>query len=108
MCVLVSSVIETVQLFNSVRVASLTDPILAACGGLIGVVAQTQFASFYRYAVTHDAQGPASPIPEPLQEPDAPSARGFTLSDALIGSLADPYDDAPIEPEPPIRRTPHR
>ena len=92
--VTLSAVIEVAQAYIPVRVTSLTDPILALAGCLAGVVGCDQAIAFYRYAVTHEMMGHDGrradyELPVPL----APS-------DALIATLTEPYDGAPVEEVP--------
>ena len=89
--VLVSSAIECVQMFIPVRVASLTDPILAAGGCLVGVVAKDHAQAFYRFALTREMAGPRTS--DSTLETRIPR----TLTDDLIGTLTEPHPDAPEE-----------
>jgi glycopeptide antibiotics resistance protein len=96
-CVLLACAVETVQLFIRVRVVSLTDPLLASGGAVVGVVGYAKFMVFYRKATGVT-----------LREPDLAAAPGSgTLgpTDALIASLTEPHDEAPREPGRRPRRT---
>jgi hypothetical protein len=97
--VAISVVIEIAQMFIPVRVTSLTDPILAAAGCAVGVLGQEYAVSFYRFASTHEMLGPAEAEPRPTMVGDLAPA------DALIASLAEPRQDAPVEPSPKPRPT---
>jgi len=100
-CIGLSLLIETVQLFSPVRTASLTDPIIAGVGGVIGVALYTRLMAFYGLATTHDivdrAARPVPPI-QPILEP----------TDALIATLTEQRDDAPVEHMPTPRTVPRR
>jgi len=92
-CVLLSCAIEFVQIFVTVRVTSLTDPILAATGAIVGVVGQARLAAFQLRAraielllAAHGAR------------PDAPR---LGPTDELISTLTEPYEGAPPEQVPP-------
>ena len=96
--VALSLVIEAVQMFITVRITSLTDPILALAGCLIGVITLQQMAIFHCDAST--LLPVRIPVPLEVSEPLPPG-------DAVIASLADPQPDAPVEPSPtrqPSRR----
>ena len=85
-------------MYIPVRVASLTDLILAACGSAVGVFAQERMLIFYHFsssteAVRPEARGRGAAAPEDLSP-----------TDALIASLMDPYTEAPAEHVP--TRTP--
>lgn len=98
--VAISVVIEAVQMFIPVRVTSLTDPILAACGCVVGVLGREHAVAFYRFATTHQMLGPK----EPQAEREVPARLPST--DTLIASLTEPRPDAPVEP--PQRSKPIR
>ena len=87
-------------MFIPVRVATLSDPMLAAAGCVVGVVAQQHGAAFYRFASTHDVLGP-----NPLRKNSAGHGR-HTLTDSLVASLMNPDEHAPAEPSPRRRRVP--
>jgi len=87
--VALSLVIEAVQMFMTVRITSLTDPLLALAGCLIGVITLQQMAMFHRDAT--DLVPVRIQVPSDAVEPLPPA-------DALIASLTDPHPDAPIEP----------
>ena len=95
-CLVISVSIEIAQMFIDVRVTSLTDPILAAAGALVGVLGQQNAAAFYQFATARDGG----------VEPVAADA-AFSPTDALVGSLIDPQADAPVEatPKPGLQRT---
>lgn len=95
--VLISSAIEFVQMYMPVRVASLTDPILAAAGCLMGVIAKDHVQAFYQFAMTREMAGP--PLTDATLEPQTP----LTLTDELIATLTEPHPDAPTE-TPPTRK----
>jgi glycopeptide antibiotics resistance protein len=97
--VAVSALIEIVQMFISVRVTSLTDPMLAAGGCLAGVLARQHLGMLYRFATSEAAVSLEEIRPAPV--PLAPA-------DALVASLTEPHPEAPVEPSPrrrpPVRR----
>ena len=101
MAVLGSAIIEVIQMLIPVRVTSLTDPILAAGGAAVGVIAYEQGLAFYRFAAelaVRPQEGKASvALPTP-----------FSPTDALIASLMEPAADAPKEPQPRRKPTRHR
>jgi len=98
-CIALSSLIECVQMFIPIRVVSLTDPILAAAGCIVGVIVQERATRFYRFSVAEEVLGPDDRPATPEQ------MRGLTIADSLIASLADPSTDAPTETSPaPSRR----
>jgi len=86
--------IECVQVFLPVRVPSLTDPILAGLGCVVGVMAQVYATDCWRFAQTHEMLGPHHRIK--VSNP----YRGDSLADQLLGSLSDPDERAPHEPSP--------
>ena len=96
-CFVISAVIEISQMFIPVRVTSLTDPILAVAGAVVGVLGQRNTAQFYRFATAgDDAVAPPAEQPTPMSP-----------TDELVGTLIDPYPDAPVEtvPAPGLQRT---
>lgn len=95
-CLGLSVLIEAVQLFMPVRVASLTDPILAGGGCLVGVVVQRQAWLWWH--------GRSRAIPELPSRAEAALRRAPELgpTDLLVTGLADPHPDAPRE------RVPHQ
>ena len=93
-CVALSSLFECVQMFIPIRAVSLTDPILAAAGCIVGVVIQERAVRFYRFSVAEEVLGPDDRPATPEQ------MRGLTITDSLIASLADPSVHAPTEPSP--------
>ncbi len=96
--VVLSSVIELIQMPMSVRVATLTDPILAAFGCTVGVLAW-EYASALVAVSRWQAAGARSMMLEAeaeLSEPiDGPVLHG---ADAALASLADAHPQAPKEP----------
>lgn len=96
-CVLLACAVEVVQLFIRVRVVSLTDPVLAGAGAVVGVVTYAKFHAFY-----HDVTDAARSHSDSAVTP-APGTLGPT--DALIASLTEPHADAPREPGSRPRRT---
>jgi len=99
-CVLLSCVIEFVQVFVVVRVTSLTDPILAAAGAVVGVIGQAQLSAFNWHVHALEAA-------LRTHRPDDESAT-LGPTDELISTLTEPYDDAPTEPTPHRPRMPRR
>ncbi len=97
-CVLLSCAIEIVQVFMPVRVTSLTDPILAATGAVVGVVGQARFAAFHRRVNALEMELRRE-TPDVREVPFGPT-------DELISTLTEPYEGAPSEPSPQRRRTP--
>ena len=93
-CIALSSLIEYVQMFIPIRVVSLTDPILAAAGCVVGVIVQERAVRFYRFSVAEEVLGPDDRPATPEQ------MRGLTITESLIASLADPSADAPTETSP--------
>lgn len=86
--------IEIVQMYMPVRVTSLTDPILASAGCLSGVLMQQHILGFYRIAMSRAVLGP-----EAIREV-SPAVPELAPADALVATLMDPRDDAPVEPSP--------
>ncbi len=99
-CVLLSCAIEVAQLFIRVRVVSLTDPILAAVGAVIGVTTQAKFMAFYRHVTD-------APQPNVTGGAVARDPAPLGPTDALIATLTETRDDAPREPSPQRRYAPH-
>ena len=89
----ISLTIEAAQMFIPVRVTSLTDPILAVAGCVVGVLGQQHAAMFYRFAVSE--LGDDSP-----GELTANRGATHSPSDALIATLFEPSKDAPVEAHP--------
>lgn len=90
-----ATAIEIAQMYIVVRIASLTDLILASGGCLAGVVGREQVIAFCKYAMScEDAS--ADPMPRQAIMSSPPRT-----TDALIGTLLDPNPDAPAEPSPP-------
>ena len=101
-CLTLSVATEAIQMFIPVRVATLSDPMLACVGCVVGVVAQQHGAAFYRFASTHDVLGA-----DPLRKSE--SRRGLhTLTDTLVASLVNPDEHAPAESVPRRRPVPQR
>ncbi len=96
----ISVMIEIVQMYMPVRVASLTDPILAFCGCSIGVMAKEQAVAFYWYAVTHEMIGP-----EGMRRDEGVLTR-MPTTDELIGTLIEPHPEAPVEMPPTPKHAP--
>lgn len=92
-CVSLSSIIEVVQAFIPIRVSSLTDPILAAIGCVLGFGVQRTIFSLFHFANTHELVGPEEPAPMADRPPPG-------LTDRLIATLAEPHPDAPVEKSP--------
>ena len=90
--VLLSTLIEIVQMYIPVRVTSLTDPILAAAGCLTGVLAQNHGARFYRFSVS-------------LVAGVEPRLESLPPADRLVATLTETNPDAPVEPSHKPRRT---
>ena len=78
--------IEFMQIFNAIRVASLTDPILAAAGTTMGLLAYRYVERFHRFAFDGAYVGAE------------PSSR-MSLTDELIAGLTEPSARAPVEPD---------
>lgn len=96
-CLVISVLIETSQMFIPVRVTSLTDLILAVAGAVVGVLGQRNAAQFYRFATAKDdAVAPLAEQPTPMSP-----------TDELVGTLIDPHPDAPVETAatPGLQRT---
>lgn len=95
-CVPLSLAIEFVQLFIPIRVAGLTEPILASCACVFGVVLQEQAVRFYHYA---RSQTPAELIREvvPARRPTPAVSPVLSPTDQLIATLTESHADAPIE-----------
>ncbi len=97
---LLASVIEALQMFIPVRVVSLTDPILAATGCIVGVVLHHRVVSFLQFARSHavvDGEG---------RLVSSPPAGHASLPDSLLGSLSEPHPNAPVERVPEVRERP--
>ncbi|MBI4716307.1 MAG: VanZ family protein [Planctomycetes bacterium] len=84
--VLLAGALECVQVFIPVRVVSLTDPILAACGCLMGTVLADKSRAFL---VAGSAAGE-----------ETSGDRPWSAADAALSTLAEPREDAPREPSP--------
>lgn len=96
-CVSLAMLVEIFQLTMQVRVTSLTDPVLAVVGGVVGHAFYDQAIRFYQYAHQYEMYGPEADQEEHHLSP----------LDELVASLTEPRPDAPREPKPtrrPIRR----
>jgi len=93
-CIVLSSLIECAQMFIAIRVVSLTDPILAAVGCMVGVVIQEHAVRFYRFSASREALALHDGLPMPGRVP------GMTITDSLIASLSEPDPNAPREHSP--------
>lgn len=89
-----SIIIEFIQLLMPVRVTSLTDPIIASVGSMAGVVGFNFAKVFYHFAVAQEGEISHKPQIDPY------IASGLSPADAMIADLADPHQDAPVEPDP--------
>lgn len=89
-----SIMIEMIQLLMPVRVTSLTDPIIAFVATLAGVVGFDFAKVFYHFALAQEGEISLSAQIDPA------NAGGLSPADAMIADLADPYQDAPVEPDP--------
>lgn len=108
-CVPLSLAIEFVQLFIPIRVAGLTEPILASCACVFGVVLQEQAVRFSQYARSHSpTEGTRWVVPARRPTPVVPPV--LSPSDQLIATLTEPHADAPTElpltPNPTPERDP--
>jgi hypothetical protein len=95
------ALIECVQVFLPVRIPSLTDPLLAGFGCVVGVAAQAYAVDGWRFALTHELLGPRN------RRGSAAMPQRLSLTDQLVGTLIDPNDNAPTERPPadhPARR----
>jgi len=88
----VSVPIEIVQAYIPIRITSLTDPILAAGGMCVGVLALEYVARFYRLARLLEAATPRG------TDADDAHPSGASALDTLLGDLLEPHVDAPAEP----------
>ena len=86
-----ATLIEILQVYMPVRVASLTDVIVALGGGLAGLIGQKQAARFYRFATAHR---PLGHMPKAVAD-----GRSGAISaiDELMATLADVHPEAPVE-----------
>ena len=92
-CVALSSIVELVQVYVPIRVPSLTDPMLAAFGCLLGVGMQRTAASLVAFASEYEMIGPDdSAMPRAVP--------AMNLTDELIATLTDADPDAPVELPP--------
>ncbi len=86
------------SLLPSAALTTLSDPLVAAAGCMIGAVLRQHVLSFLNFSATHDFIGPQD------TQTLAASEHRHTLSDGLIVSLTDPDENAPVEPAPTHRR----
>ena len=93
-CIALAALTELCQLVSQVRVASLTDPVIAAAGSVLGVTFYHHAVHFYWYAHEHRMYGPESDE----------EAHQLSPLDELVASLADPYPQAPKEGDPDGRK----
>lgn len=101
LCLLLAAAIEIVQMFMPVRVAGLTDAIVALAGCVAGLVGQRHAVRFYRFATSRRTFGP---IPEVV----ADSAGRLSPVDELIATLTEVDPGAPVERLPvPFRESSH-
>lgn len=106
-CVPLSLAIEFVQLFIPIRVAGLTEPILASCACVFGVVLQEQVTLFCHYASSHTpAERMQSVVPARTPTLSAPPL--LSPADQLIATLTEPHPDAPTEFPPIPKPMPER
>ncbi len=89
-CVGLSSVVELVQVYVPLRVPSLTDPMLAGFGGLLGVGMHRMAASLIAFASENPMVGPDDSAATAV-------APAMDLTDQLISTLTDPDPQAPVE-----------
>jgi len=92
-CMALSLTVELVQVFVPIRVPSLTDPMLAAFGCILGVGLQRTGASLLAFASENEMVDPR----ESFATSTVPT---LNLTDQLMASLADPNPDAPVEAPP--------
>ncbi|UCE60011.1 MAG: VanZ family protein [Phycisphaerales bacterium] len=86
----VSIPLELVQMFISVRITSLTDPILAGVGCVVGVLAQEKVVIFQSYAL-------ARPTDESRAKARERAERELPPTDALIATLIGSDTEVPPE-----------
>jgi len=89
--VTVSIPLEAVQMYISVRVASLTDLILAAGGCAFGVLVHQNAADWYS-AQTRDGR-----VDRRARDDSRAGALPLSPSDELVATLIDPHAEAPRE-----------
>jgi VanZ family protein len=92
--------VESVQIFLPVRIASLTDPILAGFGCVVGLGAQMYATDCWRFARDNKRHEPQE------RRTESAKRRSQSVTDELVGSLIDPREDAPRENSPSQRPTP--
>jgi len=98
-CVALAGVIELAQVYITVRVPSLTDPILAGVGAVVGVIGHAHLSVFYRRALALEEAGRRP------GETTAPVRLGLT--DELISTLTEPHPGAPKERPAAPEQSPH-
>ena len=102
----VSIPLEIVQAFIPVRVTSLTDPILAACGAAAGVLLLAHATTFYYFARSSDFAALVA------SDESHRRSRHLSLTDALVAQLMDEKEGAPkergVEREPANPSSPTR
>lgn len=91
---LIASSIEIAQMYIPLRITSLTDLILACIGCVTGAIACEQAYRFYQTNQKSTLRRPPVAPPAPVMDTT------FGPTDALIASLMDPRQDAPVEPSP--------
>ena len=89
-CVALSAMIELMQAFNPVRVPSVTDLLLAAAGGWLGVWAYSHVQAIVEFS--------RQLAPQAVGEARIPAAP--SLEDALLSQLSEPHPQAPLESPP--------
>ncbi|MCH8148714.1 MAG: VanZ family protein [Planctomycetes bacterium] len=88
----ISVPLEIVQAYIPVRVTSLTDPILAACGSAAGVLLLAHATNFYYYARSSEF------FAKVASEESRRGSRRMSPTDSLIAELMDEKEGAPTEP----------
>lgn len=92
--------LEIVQAYIPVRVMSLTDPVLAACGSAAGVLLLAHATDFYFYARSSEF------FAKVASDESRGGSRRMSPTDSLIAELMDEKEGAPIEPS--VDREPTR
>ncbi len=114
--VALSATIEFTQMFIPVRVTTLSDPMVAACGCALGVFAQEHALRFYGLAASAGAGDRAAARaagfdPRERSRRLKPAAQ-VSPTDELIATLMEPHEGAPAEPSPasppPAERKPRK
>jgi hypothetical protein len=98
---LFSSLFEVAQFGMSARVPSLTDPMLALFGCLMGVWTWERIGR-----IVHWADGAAIPAARPWVETEV--APGLSVADAALAGLSDPHPESPEEPEYSLQTHPKK